>query len=889
MTEHDLPDNYTHAELLAAYQRVTAENAALKKARDEGEERTEKRLALLKRQIAQRKQVEEALQRESDIVRLLQEVTVAANEAQSIEAALQFALDKICEYTDWPLGHVYLQTGNREPGLASASLWFYNDERFDAFREKVADSRIIPGQGWLGHVLQTGQAQSGLVQWRPGADPDTEQFETGFALPVLVGSEVAAILKFFVTDETQPTPQLIEVVRHIAIQLGRVVERLRAEKALRDNERRFRALFNQTFQFTGLLKPDGTLLEANETALVFGGLQREDVVDRPFWEARWWTISPEAQERLREAVREASNGRFVRYDVKVLGADEKVAVIDFSLKPVANDEGEVVWLIAEGRDITQLNEVMHHLQQSEVRLSEAQRLARLGSWEWDVRTNQVSWSAELFHIYGVNPSTFDASYDAFMERVHPQDRFELEQIIMEAYAACHPFETFHRIIRPDGTVRFLHARGKLVLDEMGNVVRMVGTGQDVTDQKETETRLIQTQQRARQMAETLRTAHVALTRTLDLQTVLETLLDCLAQIVPYDSGDILLHKTASSLTLYALRGYASKIETYSLRQRLLPVTWFSHLEAVVSQMKSVIIDDTSSYHEWRSHFEGVGDVRSWLGVPLIAGGQVIGLCSLYHSEPHHFTDEYRLVAETLAAQAAIAIQNARWFDELHVQREQLRMLTKRIVSAQEEERHRVSRELHDEAGQALTALKLSLDMIRMELPPSLTLADQSMAEAIELTDETMERIRLLAHNLRPPTLDALGLNAALKGLCDEFAARTRLPITYEGTELSPLPDTIAISLYRFVQEALTNVVKHANADQVQVILRRDAGKLYLLVADDGQGFQEEQASEPGLPRGFGLVGMAERLTLLSGELHIESEPGKGTRLIAYVPLSAEEE
>jgi PAS domain S-box-containing protein len=889
MTEHDLPANITHDELLAAYQRVVAENAALIKARQESEARIEKRLALLKQQIAQRKQAEEALQRESSIVRMLQEVAVAANEAQSIETVLQLALDKICQYTDWPLGHVYLQANDEEQALVSAPLWYYKDEQFNSFREKVADARITPGQGWLGEVLESGQPQSGLIEWRPGAEPDLEQLEAGFALPILVGSEVAAILKFFVTDKTQPTSQLMEVMRHIAIQLGRVMERMRAEEALRNNERRFRAIFNQTFQFTGLLSPDGTLLEANQTALDFGGLRLADVVERPFWEARWWTISPETQERLREAVRQAASGRFVRYDVKVLGAGESTAVIDFSLKPVANDEGEIIWLIAEGRDITQLDDVMHRLQQSEARLSEAQHLARLGSWEWDVTTNQISWSDELFSICGVDPSTFDGSYDAFMERVHPQDRFDLEQIVRKAIATGQSFETFHRVVWPDGTDRVLHARGQPVLDEMGNVVRMVGTGQDVTDQKETESRLIQTQQRARQMAETLRAAHIALTQTLDLQTVVETLLEHLAQVVPYHSGDILLHKTASSLTLYALKGYASEINAYPLRQRLLPVTWFSHLEAVVSQKKSVVIDDTSDYPEWRSHFEGAGDGRSWLGVPLLASGQVIGLCSLYHSEPYHFTDEYRMVAETLAAQAASAIQNARWVEQLRTQREQLRMLTKRVVSAQEEERHRLSRELHDEAGQMLTALKMSLDMIRMELPPSLTLVDESVSDAIALTEETMERIRLLAHNLRPPMLDSLGLNAALEGLCHEFAARTHLPTTYEGTELSPLPESIAISLYRFVQEALTNVAKHANATQVQVILWRDTGRLGVLVTDDGQGFQEEeQASESGISKGLGLVGMVERLTLLGGELHIESEPGKGTRLVAYAPLPVEE-
>lgn len=881
MTDTDLPANFTSADLLAAYQRITAENAALRKTLDEIEDRTEKRLALLKQQIAQRKKAEEALQRESGIVRLLQEVAVAANEADSIDAALQFALDKICEYMDWPLGRVYVQSRDGAGDLVASQLWHCSDERFAAHRK--TDAHIVSGQGWLGDVLRSGEAQ-----WREEDDQDIRPFRAGFALPVLVGSEVAAVLEFFVEEGNSPEADQIEVMKHIAIQLGRVIERVRADEALRDSERRFRAIFNQTFQFIGLLKPDGTLLEANQTALDFIGLREGDVVNRPFWQARWWTISTETQAQLREAVKEAANGRFVRYEVDVLGAGEQVAAIDFSLKPVQNDEGEVIWLIAEGRDITQLKEVMRRLQQSQARLAEAKHIARLGSWEWDVATDRVSWSTELFRIYNADPETFGGSFEAFLERVHPEDRPLVEQTVSEAYAACRPFEMFHRILWPDGTVRILHGRGKPVLDENGNLVRMMGTGQDVTEQKQTESRLIETQQRARQTAETLRTANVALTQTLELHTVLETLLDYLAQMVPYESGDILLQRNADSLTVHALRGYAHGVAAYPPHRRHLQVNWFSHLSAVVDQMESVKIDDTHEYPEWRPHFEGAGDVRSWLGVPLLAGGWVIGLCSLNHSAPHHFTDEHRVLAETLAAQAAIAIQNARWFDELRASREQLRLLTKRVVSAQEEERQRVSRELHDEAGQALTALKMSLDLIWAELPPALTMVSQSLEEAIELTDETMERIRLLAHDLRPPALDTLGLNAALEGLCHEFSARTRLPTTYEGVDPLLLPDAVAISLYRFVQEALTNVVKHANANQVQVVLRLDAGRLCLLVADDGQGFQmEEQAQSAS--GGIGLLGMSERLALLGGELHVESAPGKGTRLIAYAPLPAEEE
>jgi PAS domain S-box-containing protein len=132
-----------------------------------------------------------------------------------------------------------------------------------------------------------------------------------------------------------------------------ITQTKQAEEALRESERRFHAIFNSTFQFIGLLSVDGILIEANQTALDFGGLTQADVIGRPFWEARWWTISPQTQAQLQAAIAQAAKGEFVRYEVEVLGAGDRIVTIDFSLKPVRNESGQVILLIPEGRDITE--------------------------------------------------------------------------------------------------------------------------------------------------------------------------------------------------------------------------------------------------------------------------------------------------------------------------------------------------------------------------------------------------------------------------------------------------------------------------------------------------------------------------------------------------------
>lgn len=170
-----------------------------------------------------------------------------------------------------------------------------------------------------------------------------------------------------------------------------ITERKLTESALKDSERRFRAIFNQTFQFSGLLSPDGILLEANQTALDFGGLLLEGVINTPLWETRWWANSIDTQSRLKHAVTEAARGKFVRYEVDVLGARDRIATIDFSLKPVFDERDNVVLLIFEGRDISDHKQIEADLQRAHSELEQRvqQRTAELKQSNEQLRSEIV--------------------------------------------------------------------------------------------------------------------------------------------------------------------------------------------------------------------------------------------------------------------------------------------------------------------------------------------------------------------------------------------------------------------------------------------------------------------------------------------------------------------
>lgn len=227
------------------------------------------------------------------------------------------------------------------------------------------------------------------------------------------------------------------------------------------------------------------------------------------------------------------------------------------------------------------------------------------------------------------------------------------------------------------------------------------------------------------------------------------------------------------------------------------------------------------------------------------------------------------------------------FEQVRQGRERLRALATKVVNAQEEERRRISRELHDEVGQNLTVLGISLRMLQNDLEDQPEAVRQRIRDAIHLSDATMAHIRSLAQDLRPPSLDTLGLNAALEGLCSAFAQRTQLPVDYEGCEFTDVNEAVRIALYRFLQEALTNAARHSTGDRVWVHLKRGDNFLELAIRDNGQGFTEQAgaAGTAGLREGgIGLIGMRERIEMVGGAVQIDSRPGEGACVSARVPF-----
>ncbi len=268
-----------------------------------------------------------------------------------------------------------------------------------------------------------------------------------------------------------------------------ITEYKRAMTALQQSEQKFKAIFDGVFQFIGLIKPDGTLIEANLTALKFGGMQAEEAISRLFWEVPGWHFSPTTRQLLKELTAKAAKGEFVRCEVELTGADNRLAIIDFSLMPIRNEHDEVIMLIPEGRDISQLRQAETDRNIAEYhsdRLSTALQVAKAGAWLWDFSNQKIFWTKEFEILLDYEPGSTKQIYSEWLERVHPEDREQAEGAVQDTIDRKLPtYRCEYRIIHRDGQIHWIDAIGDLHYDDQGNP-QLSGLIHDITERKQLE-------------------------------------------------------------------------------------------------------------------------------------------------------------------------------------------------------------------------------------------------------------------------------------------------------------------------------------------------------------------------------------------------------------------
>jgi PAS domain S-box-containing protein len=473
-----------------------------------------------------------------------------------------------------------------------------------------------------------------------------------------------------------------------------ITERRAAEERVRESEARLLAFTDNSPALMCLKDKEGRYRFVNAQFLERYGFQRDQVIGR-----RDDELFPRRQALvlMRGDTDVLARGAALHYEE---AAGERTSMV--SKFPVLGGVGVVA------TDITDRRLTEQALRDQRKLLAEAQKIAGLGSWEWDPENGRVLWSDELYRIYGVSPEAFKPSFESYLERVHPQDRQQSGAMLARALMDGRGFTMQERIVRPGGEVRYLRSHGEVVRNERGKPIKVLGASLDVTEQRHSES---------------------------------------------------------------------------ALRQ---------------------------------------------------------------------------------AAQ------------DLHA-------LTRKLVQAEEGERRRIARELHDSVGQALSALNINLDIIHkgaQALPEALR---RRLEDASALVDRTLQSIEAVMAELRPPLLDEYGLGAALGWHVEEFTERTGIQVTFTDATADAgkgLRTDLAVGLFRIGQEALNNIAKHARAKNVDIEISEAHDAFVLDVRDDGTGFDITRT-----PRDrWGMTTMRERAEAAGGELTVDSAPGRGTRVTVKVPL-----
>lgn len=429
----------------------------------------------------------------------------------------------------------------------------------------------------------------------------------------------------------------------------------------------------------------------------------------------------------------------------------------------------------------------------------------------------------------------------------------------------------------NGQKRYIDVVASPMRDSAGRITRVVELLRDVTDEKKIEESLV----RRNQQLAILNAVATTVNQSLNLEDILGRALDEVLRLTEIDVGAIFLQEeTLGNLELLAYRGLSEEAARLASRLGMLDGSCGGVLEAG----QIIVVPDLSRYRGRRADSLKREKLSTLVHVPLTAKGCILGIMCVGTRRQREFGPEEQELLTAIGSQIAVAIENARLYAEVQ-HKEQLRgQLLKKVIAVQEEERKRIARELHDDASQALTALLYAAEggMDMNELAEV-----KEMLEGMrDLTVRTLDGVHKLIFDLRPTMLDHLGLVPALRWFAQSRLEPTGVHVTIEEKSTPRrLPTEVETALFRVVQEAITNIARHAAARNVHISFDFDDEAAMVYVEDDGIGFDMvELALSPDSGRGLGLMGMHERVELLEGEVEIITARGCGTQVHIRVPI-----
>jgi len=733
-----------------------------------------------------------------------------------------------------------------------------------------------------------------------------------------------------------------------------ITERKRAEQALQESEEKFRRVFQDAATGMVMLSPEGRFLTANRAFCEFVGYSEQELIGRDVLSLTY----PEDQDASSDAMGRALAGKSgsQRFEKRYLHKNGQVLWGEVSPTLIRDREGKPEYLVSQIVNITERKRVEEELRQRESELKEAQRVAQIGIWTRDPESDAITWSDEMYRIHGRDPSLPPPRFTELAQLFTAGSWERLNAIREEFWQTGGIASIDLEAIRPDGSKRWVSTRGEAERDASGRIVRYRGTAQDITERRQVEEALRESEERFRRVVEHIGDAlvvddvagHVVFAndrflnlfgfRREELHNIkLEDYIAPEYRAQLRDRHDRRMRGEAmpAHFEYEGCRRDGTRmwleVDVVSVRTRdgklagtqsaVRDITERKRAEQTLreSQERFRLVANAAPVMIWMSGPDKLCNYfnQSWLrftGQPLETqlgngwAGSVhpndLSKCLETYTQCFDsrvpFRMEYRLRRHD---------GEYRWVDDIGAPivnpdgsfvgyigscvditdrkrgEEALRTVSGKLIEAQEKERKRIARELHDDINQRLAMLAIEIQQLK-EIPRlSAVQIRQRTEELFKRTTEISSDIQLLSHDLHSSSLEYLGLVPAMRGFCAEFAKRQKVEVDFTHSHVpSSLPPDIALGLFRVLQEALHNAVKHSGVGRFEARLVGIPGEIQLTIRDSGKGLDLEAAMSG---HGLGLLSMRERVNLLKGRISIVSKPKHGTEITVRIPAVAE--
>jgi len=492
--------------------------------------------------------------------------------------------------------------------------------------------------------------------------------------------------------------------------------------------------------------------------------------------------------------------------------------ISLTASPIVDAEGRIVGVSGITRDITAQKGAEDALRLSEERFRLAAQAGKMYAYEWDVTTDVLVRSSEYVKILGVaEPQHF--TRQQFMDKIHPDDRPRFIAAIA-GLTPCKPTgEVTYRVLLPAGAVVWLKNSGRAFFDGEGRMVRVIGMVADVTDHKLSEEKLREYEKAVEGLEEMI-------------------------VVVDREYRYLVANRKFLSMRHLAREQVVGRFAHEVVNR--------GAYEAIVKERLDECFRGNAVRYEMKYTYPEIGERDILISYFPIEGVNGIDRAACIFQD----------ITERKQAEEALA------------------NMTRKLIDAQEQERARIARELHDDINQRLAMLGFELEQLK-ENPSEI---ESRVEELRKQTAEISNDVEALSHDLHSSKLEYLGVVAGMKSWCKEFGERRKMDVDFSSDVRSVLSLDVGRPLFRVLQEALYNAFKHSGVKRIEVLLREEAGEIHLIVSDSGKGFDVEAASQG---KGLGLTSMRERVRLVNGTISIESKPMGGTTIHVRAALGSE--